>query len=75
VPCSYGVICRRKKSAYGYTQSDPYGEDSELLIKSKPIVLDQLGSGSARLEQLTGVKAVKIDKQRGMQVAKMRGTL
>jgi hypothetical protein len=70
------VICHHKKSAYPYANPESYyGEDSELLIKHKVRVLEQLGSGGARLDVLEHPKTVKIDKQRGLQVATLSGTL
>lgn len=76
LPCSYGVICHHKKSAYPYANPESYyGDDSELLIKHKVRVLEQLGSGGARLDVLEHPKTVKIDKQRGLQVATLSGSL
>lgn len=68
------MVCHPKKSSYPPTDSY-YGDDSDLIIKSKPIVLEQLGFGVATLELLQDARAVNIDKQRGMLVAKMKGSM
>ena len=77
--CSFGVICRKKASPYPYNSAKLSGydgdEDDEPLIKGSPKQLQDVGRGSASIRLLEDSKQVEIDGQRGLEVARIRGSI